>query len=154
MYNKEDILAQVNAANGTNYDDNDIIIGPPEAITGTHNTRVLLDGDEKQGYTGLKYVTYNRIVLSDVIPPNTFYCYGTGTGPASAILDQLKAHGVDLTDRDTVNDTVNYASGTYTLQLISTDYKWTGSTTILLQAAPTTMTGTVNAGSMTAPVLA
>lgn len=154
MYSKEELLAKINQANGTSFDDNDLILGEPQVNTGTYNTIVLLDGVESEGYTGFKNVQYNRLVLSDIIPPNVFYCYGTGTGPASAILDQLKLHGVDLTGHDVVNTTVNYDSGSYTLQIVAQDYKWSGSTTIMLAAAPTTLSGTVNAGSMPTPTIA
>ena len=154
MYSKEELLAKINQANGTSFDDNDLILGLPQANTGTYNTVVLLDGVEAEGYTGFKNVQYNRLVLSDIIPPDVFWCYGTGKGPASAILDQLKAHGVDLTGHDVVNTTVNYASGTYTLQIDPHDYKWSGSTTIKLAAAATTLSGTVNVGAMTTPTVA
>lgn len=152
MYSREELIAKINQANGTTFDDNDLILGAPQVNAGTYNTVVLLDGVETEGFTGYKNVQYNRLVLSAVIPPDVFWCYGTGTSPASAILDQLALHGVDLSGHVPDNAIVDYATGSYTLQFTN-DYKWVGSTTIKLAASAEVLSGTVNAGSMPTPTV-
>lgn len=140
-----DVLAALNAANGTTFTTNDIVFANPQVVAGTwkdkttlKNTGVVVTAKAGGTYQGRANILYDRLPLAALDPTKLkgFQCAAYQPAKIYDLLPWLKYwNGIQLTSDD-INDgdLVDNGDGTKTAVISAkpTSYGWVGSVSILV----------------------